>query len=124
MNNFDKIIGYEPIKKELLQVCDMIKNREIYANLGAKMPCGILLYGRPGLGKSLMAKCFIEECNLNTFTVRKSKSENFVEYITETFNKAKENAPAIIFLDDMDKFANEDDDHRCGGICSSSGGHR
>ena len=111
MNNFDKIIGYEPIKKELLQVCDMIKNREIYANLGAKLPSGVLLYGKPGLGKSLMAKCFIEECNLNTFTVRKSKSENFVEYITETFNKAKENAPALIFLDDMDKFANEDDDH-------------
>lgn len=111
MNNFDKIIGYEPIKKELLQVCDMIKNREIYAELGAKLPCGILLYGNPGLGKSLMAKCFIKECNLKSFTLRKSKSENFVEYITETFNKAKENAPSIVFLDDMDKFANEDDRH-------------
>ena len=87
MNNFDKIIDYEPIKKELLQVCDMIKNREIYANLGAKLPSGILLYGEPGLGKSLMAKCFIEKCNLNTFIVRKNKSENFVEYITETFNE-------------------------------------
>ena len=111
MNNFEKIIGYDLIKTELLQVCDMIKNREVYAELGAKLPCGVLLYGNPGLGKSLMAKCFIKECNLKSFTLRKSKSENFVEYITETFNKAKENAPSIVFLDDMDKFANEDDDH-------------
>lgn len=111
MNNFEKIIGYDLIKTELLQVCDMIKNREVYAELGAKLPCGILLYGKPGLGKSLMAKCFIDECELKSFTVRKSKSENFVEYITETFNKAKENAPSIVFLDDMDKFANEDDRH-------------
>ena len=111
MNNFEKIIGDDSIKTELLQVCDMIKNREIYDKLGAKLPCGVLLYGNPGLGKSLMAKCFIKECNLKSFTLRKSKSENFVEYITETFNKAKENAPSIVFLDDMDKFANEDDSH-------------
>lgn len=111
MNNFEKIIGYDSIKTELLQVCDMIKNRGIYEKLGAKLPCGILLYGNPGLGKSLMAKCFIDECNLKSFTLRKSKSENFVEYITEIFNKAKENVPSIVFLDDMDKFANEDDRH-------------
>ncbi len=111
MNNFEKIIGYDSIKKELMQFCDMIKNKEIYAELGAKLPCGVLLYGKPGLGKSLMAKCFIEECKLKSFTVRKRKSKNFVEYITKTFNKAKENAPSIVFLDDMDKYANEDDDH-------------
>lgn len=112
MSNFEKVIGYETIKSELLQVCDMLQNKEVYQELGAKFPNGVLLYGDPGLGKTLMARCFIDECNLETFTIRKNKSENFVGYITETFKKAKENAPSVIFLDDMDKFANEDNNHK------------
>lgn len=111
MKSFEKIIGYESIKKELMQICDMIKNESVYKTLGANLPVGVMLYGDPGLGKSLMATCFIEECNINTYTIRKNKSDNFVEYISEVFNKAKENAPSIVFLDDMDKFANEDNDH-------------
>ena len=113
MSEFDKVIGYETIKNELLQVCDMIHNREIYENLGAKLPRGILLYGAPGLGKTLMAKCFIDESGLSAYTVRRNKgTDDFVGEITETFKQAKENAPAIVFLDDMDKFANEDEKHR------------
>ena len=113
MNNFDKVIGYETIKTELLQICDMIHNREVYENLGAKLPCGVLLYGAPGLGKTLMANCLIEECGLKAYTIRRNKETNsFVEEITDTFRKAKENAPSVIFLDDMDKFANEDEGHR------------
>ena len=113
MSEFDKIIGYETIKNELQQVCDMIQNKEVYENLGAKLPHGILLYGDPGLGKTLMAKCFIDESGLNAYTVRRNKgSDGFIEEITETFKKAKENSPAIIFLDDIDKFANEDENHR------------
>ena len=112
MNAFEKIIGYKPIKDELLQICDMIHNRGLYEELGAKLPQGVLLYGYPGLGKTLMAKCFIEECGLRTFTLRKNKGgDGFVESITETFAAARENAPSIVFLDDMDKFANEDDNH-------------
>jgi len=112
MNAFDKIIGYRPIKEELLQICDMIRNSDVYKELGAKLPQGVLLYGDPGLGKTLMAKCFIEECGLKTFTLRKNKGgDGFVENITETFAAARENAPSIVFLDDMDKFANEDDNH-------------
>ena len=110
MSKFDNIIGYETIKKELMQICDMLKNKEIYENLGAKLPHGILLHGEPGLGKSLMAKCFIEESGLKTYTVRRNKgTDDFMKEITETFEKAKENTPAIVFLDDMDKFANEDE---------------
>ncbi len=112
MSSFDKVIGYDTIKNELIQICDMINNKDKYTKLGAKLPAGVLLYGEPGLGKTLMAKCFIDECKLEAFTIRKNKSENFVEYIAETFKKAKEKAPAIIFLDDMDKFANEDNDRR------------
>ena len=113
MSAFDKVIGYETIKNELLQICDMIHNQEVYTTLGAKMPQGVLLYGDPGLGKTLMAKCFIAESGLKSYTVRKNKgSDDFVGEITDTFRKAKVDAPAIIFLDDMDKFANEDSNHR------------
>ena len=113
MNAFDKVIGYESIKNELMQICDMIKNREAFEKLGAKLPQGILISGDPGLGKTLLAKCFIEESGLPSFVVRRNKGNNdFVGEITETFRKAKENAPAVVFLDDMDKFANEDDRHR------------
>lgn len=113
MNAFDKVIGYESIKAELQQICDMIHNREAYEKLGAKLPQGILLYGDPGLGKTLMAKCFIEESGLPSYIVRRNKgNDDFVGEITKTFAVAKENAPAVVFLDDMDKFANEDDHHR------------
>ena len=108
MNTFDEIIGYENIKNELLQVCDILHNREFYEKLGAKLPRGIILYGDPGLGKSLMAKCFIKESGLNSYTIRKNKGDDFVAYIEDTFKAAKENAPSVICLDDLDKFANED----------------
>lgn len=112
MSAFDKIIGYKTIKDELLQICDMIHNREVYENLGAMLPQGILLYGDPGLGKSLMAKCFISESGLPAYIVRRDKSnDDFIGKITATFEKAKESAPAIVLLDDMDKFANEDESH-------------
>ena len=113
MSAFDKVIGYETIKNELLQICDMIHNREIYEELGAKLPQGILLYGDPGLGKTLMAKSFIEESGLKAYIVQRNKgNDDFIGDITDTFRKAKENTPCVIFLDDMDKFANEDSDHR------------
>ena len=75
MNAFDKVIGYESIKKELLQICDMIHHPEIYRDLGARMPKGILLYGEPGLGKTLMAKCFVEESGLKAYTLRRNKNK-------------------------------------------------
>jgi cell division protease FtsH len=111
MNAFDRIIGYDTIKTELFQICDMIRNRKIYEDLGAKLPQGVLLYGAPGLGKTLMAKCFIEESGLKTFTIRRNTGgDEFVSVITDTFNEAKKNAPCIVFLDDLDKFASEKDD--------------
>ena len=81
--------------------------------MGAKLPQGMLLNGDPGLGKTLMAKCLIEESGLKAYTVRRNKGkDNFVSEITNAFEEAKKNAPSIVFLDDMDKFANEDDRHR------------
>lgn len=113
MSKFDKIIGYETIKSELIQVCDILKNQELYKKMGAKLPQGMLLNGEPGLGKTLMAKCLIEESGIKTYIIRRNKgNDDFVSEITKTFETAKKNAPAIVFLDDMDKFANEDDRHR------------
>lgn len=112
MKAFEKVIGYESIKKDLMEICDMIQNRQRYDELGAKLPSGVLLHGKPGLGKTLLAKCFIEACALPTYTIRNNKgSDGFIDKITSAFEKAKQNAPAIVFLDDMDKFANEDEKH-------------
>lgn len=113
MSAFDRVIGYDGIKEELMQICDMIHNPQIYRNLGARLPRGILLEGDPGLGKTLLAKCFIEESGLISYTIRRAMSdEDFISTLNETFFEAAENSPSIVLLDDMDKFANEDDNHR------------
>ena len=112
MNAFDKVIGYKATKRELLQLCDMLRNREIYEEMGARLPHGLLLYGDPGLGKTLLARCFVEESGLHTITVRRDKGgDAFIDGITQAFASAKAKAPSIVLLDDMDKFANEDDTH-------------
>lgn len=110
---FDKIIGYEGIKEDLKLICDVVKNYEKYEKLGVKFPGGVLLEGEPGIGKTLMAMCFIEAAGLKSFMCRKNKSDGeFVDEIKRVFDAAKAEAPSIVFLDDMDKFANEDTDHK------------
>ncbi len=113
MSEFDKVIGYSDIKNELLRLCDVIKNGEKYKALGVAETGGLLLDGEPGVGKTLMANCFIKESGRKAFVCRKNKPDGeFVNEIKNLFNEAAENAPSIILLDDMDKFANEDDHHR------------
>lgn len=110
MSEFDKIIGYKDIKAELIRLCDTIKNGEKYKALGVALAGGLLLDGAPGIGKTLMANCFIKESGRKAFVCRKNKPDGeFVNEIKKTFNEAAENAPSIILLDDMDKFANEDE---------------
>ena len=112
MCEFDKIIGYEPEKKELKRICDVLVNKEKYDKFGAKISQGLLIYGEPGVGKSLMAECLIEKTKRKCYTVRKNKSDkDFIDEITSNFEKAKNDAPSIVYLDDMDKFANEDERH-------------
>lgn len=112
MSAFDKIIGYSAIKKELRQISDTLKNKDVYAGLGVSAPKGLLLYGEPGVGKSLMASAIIEESGRKVFTCRKDKPNgDFVKEIKATFDKAAENAPSIVYLDDMDKFTNGDERH-------------
>ena len=110
MSAFDKVIGYEKEKEELYQLCDMAKNSAKYAALGVKLPRGILLYGVPGVGKTLMATALLDEMDngRKRYVLRKDKAiEEFVESISKTFQEAKENAPSVIFLDDLDKFASD-----------------
>ncbi len=110
MSAFDKVIGYEKEKEELYQLCDMAKNPEKYAVLGVKLPRGILLHGVPGVGKTLMASALIEEMGRVCYTCRKDKANDaFVDTIRGVFAEAKAHAPAVIFLDDVDKFASDSD---------------
>ena len=112
MNAFEKVIGYEAVKAELLRACDVVKNPEKYAKLGTTAPRGIMLWGEPGLGKTLLAQCFIKECGCKSFTIRKTVSDGeMVRVIHKTFKQAKAAGRAIVFLDDLDKFANEDNNH-------------
>lgn len=112
MSKFDMIIGYSAVKKELRQIADILKNRDAYNKLGVSAPRGLLLHGAPGVGKSLMASAVIEASGRQVFICRKDQPNgDFVKYIKETFNKAIENAPSIVLLDDMDKFANGDERH-------------
>jgi len=109
MDIIDNIIGYEGIKKEIRKFCDIMLNPAKYHALGAKLPNGIMFFGEPGVGKSLMANCLIQASKRPCFTCRKNKPNGeFVNEIRNTFNEALTNAPSIVFLDDMDKFANED----------------
>ena len=113
MSEFDKIIGYKDVKAELFRICDVIKNADKYKALGVAPIGGLLLDGDPGVGKTLMANCFIKESGRKSFVCRKNKPDGeFVNEIKNVFTEAAGNAPSIILLDDMDKFANEDDYHR------------
>ncbi|MCM1043316.1 MAG: AAA family ATPase [Muribaculaceae bacterium] len=114
MNNFDKVIGYENEKEEMLRLCDVLKNSEKYIRLGVKIPKAILLYGEPGLGKTLMAKAFIAETGRKVFHCKKNKSNGeFVNEIKKTFEDAIQSTPSIIFFDDMDKFAEDNLQQNC-----------
>ena len=112
MKEFNGVIGYKGIKKELELLCDVLKNSEKYARFGVEMPHGLLLYGEPGLGKTTMANCFAYALGWTVFLCRKNKSDGyFIDEIKRTYEDAKKSTPAIVFLDDLDKFANDDEAH-------------
>ena len=107
---FDKVIGYEEVKKELRIICDMIRNPERYTALGATMPRGVILYGEPGVGKTLMARAVASEAALNFLAVK--GPELFSKWVGESekavrslFAKARANAPSIVFFDEIDGLA-------------------
>lgn len=89
MNEFDKIFGYASIKRELQQISDTLKNRDSYDRLGVTAPRGLLLYGVPGVGKTLMASAVIKESGRAVFACRKDKPNgSFIKQIKSTFENA------------------------------------
>lgn len=113
MGYFDEVIGYPAVKKELERIADILCGNEIYKELGVKEPRGLLLHGEPGLGKTLLATCLVNASGRPMFLCRKDKPDgDFVDAIKAIFEEAKAHAPSIVFLDDMDKFANTDEDRR------------
>ena len=108
-NVFHSIIGYTEVKDELTRILDQLNYPEKYAALGVTEPHGLLLHGVAGVGKSTFAMDFLNASGRNTFVCRKDKTNgDFVEQIVEIFDKAAAEAPSIILLDDLDKFANGD----------------
>jgi cell division protease FtsH len=109
MSAFDRIIGFDSIKNDLLGIIDIIKNPDIYRSLGAEIPHGVLLEGSPGMGKTSLAYCFLEECEIPSFVIRRSKSsDDFIAEMNSVFEEASRHGRAVILLDDIDKMAPEE----------------
>lgn len=104
---FDDVAGVENAKIELYEVVDFLKNPDKYEKIGAKIPRGILLMGSPGTGKTLLAKVVAGEAEVPFFSISGSEFvEMFVGVgaarVRDLFKKAKKEAPAIIFIDEID----------------------
>ncbi len=110
MDAYEKIIGYKDIVAELKKIGDVLKNSGRYREFGVKIPKGLFLFGEPGVGKTLLATALMEDSGRKVFVCRKDEPNGkFVSQINDTFSMAAENEPSIIFFDDLDKFANEDE---------------
>ena len=104
---FDDVAGVDEAKAELQEVIDFLKNSQKYTRLGAKFPKGILLIGPPGTGKTLLARAVAGEANVPFFSLSGSEFiELFVgvgaSRVRDLFKQAKENAPCIVFIDELD----------------------
>jgi ATP-dependent metalloprotease FtsH len=105
--NFDNVAGLDEAKVELMEIVDFLKNPKKYTSLGAKIPKGALLVGPPGTGKTLLAKAVAGEAKVPFFSLSGS---DFVEMfvgvgasrVRDLFKQAKEKAPVIIFIDEID----------------------
>ncbi|SJZ45234.1 ATP-dependent zinc metalloprotease FtsH [Garciella nitratireducens] len=104
---FDDVAGLEEVKEDLQEIIDFMKNPEKYNKMGAKIPRGIMFYGPPGTGKTLLASAISGETNSNF--IYASGSEFVEKYvgvgasrIRSLFEKAKKQAPCVIFIDEMD----------------------
>ncbi len=104
---FDDVAGIEEAKEELEEVVTFLKKPERFTAVGARIPKGVLLVGPPGTGKTLLAKAIAGEAGVPFFSISGSEFvEMFVgvgaSRVRDLFKKAKENAPCIIFIDEID----------------------
>jgi len=105
--NFSDVAGLEEAKTEVMEIVDFLKNPKKYTTLGGKIPKGALLIGPPGTGKTLLAKAVAGEANVPFFSISGS---DFVEMfvgvgasrVRDLFKQAKEKAPCIVFIDEID----------------------
>lgn len=105
--NFNDVAGLEEAKVEVMEIVDFLKNPKKYTDLGGKIPKGALLVGPPGTGKTLLAKAVAGEAKVPFFSISGS---DFVEMfvgvgasrVRDLFRNAKEKAPCIIFIDEID----------------------
>ena len=117
--NFTNVAGLEEEKEELEEVVDFLKNPQKYTSVGARIPKGMLLVGPPGTGKTLLAKAVAGEAGVPFFSISGS---DFVEMfvgvgasrVRDLFKNATENAPCIIFIDEIDAIGRSRDS-RMGG---------
>lgn len=104
---FDDVAGQDEAKDSLSEVVDYMHNPEKYQSVGAKMPTGVLLVGPPGTGKTMLARAVAGEANVPFFSISGSE---FVEMfagagaarVRDLFKQAKEKAPCIVFIDEID----------------------
>ncbi len=121
---FEDVAGIDEAKEELTEIVDFLKSPDKYLALGARIPRGVLLSGPPGTGKTLLARAVAGEAGVPFFQMSASE---FVEMIVgvgasrvrDLFNQAKEAAPAIIFIDELDAIGRS----RASGGPNLSGGH-
>jgi cell division protease FtsH len=104
---FDDIAGNDNAKQDLEEVVDFLKHPKKYEEVGAKIPKGVLLVGSPGTGKTMLARAVAGEASVPFFSISGSEFvEMFVgvgaSRVRDLFAKAKKNAPAIIFIDEID----------------------
>ncbi|MDX2231948.1 MAG: ATP-dependent zinc metalloprotease FtsH [Leptolyngbyaceae cyanobacterium bins.349] len=104
---FDDVAGIEEAKEELQEVVTFLKKPEKFTAVGARIPKGVLLIGPPGTGKTLLAKAIAGEAGVPFFSISGSEFvEMFVgvgaSRVRDLFKKAKENAPCIVFIDEID----------------------
>ncbi len=104
---FDDVAGVEEAKEEVKEIVDFLKHPDRYISLGAKIPKGVLLVGPPGTGKTLLAKAVAGEADVPFFSVSGSSFiEMFVgvgaSRVRDLFENAKKEAPAIVFIDEID----------------------
>ena len=104
---FADVAGLDEEKNELIEIVDFLKNPKKFQNMGARIPKGILLYGKPGTGKTLIAKAIAGEANVPFISMSGSE---FIEMfaglgasrVRKLFEKAKKIAPCIVFIDEID----------------------
>jgi cell division protease FtsH len=119
---FEDVAGIDEAEEELVEVVDFLRNPDKYRKLGARIPRGVLLAGPPGTGKTLLARAVAGEASVPFFS---SSASEFIEAIVgigasrvrDLFQQAKESAPAIVFIDELDAIG------RARGGGAGLGGH-